>query len=131
MLTNRKGITKMRRWVTLNWGYPFLPNKNLRKGWQQEAGCFKRCRWLTGSTRDPDGSVCEHTYVVNHWHPARPLCSCRMGTFVWRWNSFYACQWMTVKAEKAWRKQAYLSSSCSKVRTCKKWGIKKFFNFLF
>lgn len=46
--------------------------------------------------------VCGLTYGLNHCHPAHPLCSCRMGTFVWRWNSFYVCHRMTVKGKKAW-----------------------------
>lgn len=90
--------------------------KNLRKGWLPMMLCASNAVVCSlGPNERSDGSVCGHTYVGNHCHPARPLCSCRMGTFVWRWNSFYACQWMTVKAEKAWRKQAHLSSSCSKV----------------
>lgn len=50
------------------------------------------CRWH---------SLWESTYVQDHWFPAHSApCSCRMGIFVKRWSSFYACHWMTVKEKR-------------------------------
>lgn len=46
-------------------------------------------------------SLWESTYVQDHWFPAHSApCSCRMGIFVKRWSSFYACHWMTVKEKR-------------------------------
>lgn len=43
----------------------------------------------------------EVTYVLDHLFPAHSApCSCRMGIFVKRWSSFYACHWMTVKEKR-------------------------------
>lgn len=56
-------------------------------------------------------SLCESTYVQDHWFPAHSApCSCRMGIFVKRWSSFYACHWMTVKEKRHGAKQG--TSNC-------------------
>lgn len=44
---------------------------------------------------------CAATHVPNHCRLAHPApCSCRKGTFVKRWSSFYVFHWMTVWERK-------------------------------